>query len=78
MTKVASATSRYPAPARIRFVPANCPALVILVRLVSAAWTMDSPPLMAMIPKLKLTEKYPRAIGTPSLSPFCISCCIPY
>ena len=49
--------------------PANCPALVTLVRLVSAACNTDRPPCTARIPKLKLTAKYPAMMGEPSRSP---------
>ena len=55
MTKVVSATSKYPAPAKIRFVPANCPALVRLVSEITTATQTGSPPETARKPNVKET-----------------------
>ena len=55
ITNVVSATSRYPAPAKIRFVPANWPALVRFVREITTATQMGSPPETARNPKVNDT-----------------------
>ena len=49
--------------------PANCPALVIFVKEISAASHAPNPWLTAMAPKPKLTEKYPIPTGRPRLTP---------
>lgn len=69
MTKVVIASSMYPAPARIRFVPANCPALVRFVREMKHAAQTGSPPETAIKPKVKATGAYPRPMGNPAFNP---------
>ena len=57
ITNVVSATSKYPEPARIRFVPANWPALVRLVRDIITATQTGSPPETARNPNVNETGR---------------------
>ena len=54
--------------------PANCPALVRLVIEMSTADHIGSPESATVRPNAIETEKYPSAIGTPSLTPCKNSC----
>ena len=49
--------------------PANCPALVRLVRDRTTASKVVSPAPLAMMPKVKETARYPSPIGIPSFNP---------
>ena len=69
ITNVVSATSKYPEPARIRFVPANWPALVRLVRDIITATQTGSPPETARNPNVNETGRYPIPMGIPLFSP---------
>ena len=55
MTKVVSIISRYPEPAIIKLVPANCPALVRFEKDIKMASQIGRPPSTAMDPKVKET-----------------------
>ena len=69
MTNVVNATSKYPAPARIRFVPANCPALVKFVSDIKTATQTGRPPDTARKPNVKETGRYPSPMGIPLFTP---------
>lgn len=69
MTKVVTVISTREALAMIKPVPANCPADVRFVNEIRIATHTGIPPFTAIIPKVKETGIYPRAIGIPSLNP---------
>ena len=73
MTSWASASSISVPAFVIIGIAASCPADVTLVMDIRVACSGESPELTQNIPKAKATEKYPRQIGMPSLSPFFIS-----
>ena len=64
-----SAISHREPPAMIISRPANCPADVRLVREMRTACQIVRPPCTAIIPNVKETARYPRAIGIPSAIP---------
>ena len=68
--KVVTASSIKVPQATIISRPANCPALVRFVRDIRNADITESPFSQAKSPKVKDTERYARAMGTPSLNPF--------
>ena len=70
MIKSVTAISKKAAPAAIRSMPANCPVPVKFVKEISIGDHRGSPFCTASIPKAKDTERYPIAIGSPSLIPF--------
>lgn len=57
MINVVSASSKYPACEKIKFVPANCPAEVRFVTDIKTAIQTGSPPETAMNPKVKETGR---------------------
>ena len=63
------AASKYDAPPSIRGSPANCPAEVRFVIEMSRAPHTGRPPLTAIIPNVKETDRYPSPIGIPSFNP---------
>jgi len=67
--KVVTASSISVPPAIIISSPANCPALVKLVRDIKTDVNIDKPPWVASNPKAKDTDMYASAIGTPSFNP---------
>ena len=64
-----SAISHREPPAMIISRPANCPADVRLVREMRTACQIVRPPCTAIIPNVKETARYPRAMGIPSVIP---------
>lgn len=57
-------------PAVIKFVPANCPALVRFVKEINTAAQTGIPESTAVMPYATDTEKYPRQMGKPSEKPW--------
>lgn len=68
--RVVTASSINVPPAMIISRPANWPALVKLVKDIKRDVKIESPPSIARSPKVKETEIYASAIGTPSFIPF--------
>ena len=60
--------------AAIKFIPANCPALVRFVNEITTAAQIGIPDNTAVRPNAMDTEKYPRQIGIPSRIPSKNSC----
>ena len=69
MTSCVSAISISEEPAAISVRPANWPALVTFVMLMSTALAVGSPAAAAAMPNVTDTERYPRPMGTPSRKP---------
>ena len=67
--KVVIASSKYDPPFNISAIPANCPADVIFVMEIKTAIQTGSPPSVAIMPKVNETERYPKQMGIPSVTP---------
>ena len=70
MISIMIPASTYPAFPEIMVKPANSPAEAFMNRLVMVAWKGVSPACRAVMPRVKPTDRYPRAIGIPSCIPF--------